>query len=104
MTLELHSWFAPSQALALVANPRLGLQHHYMCECNDNVHRVFVHVIDLLVLNLEILKLFLLKLDALCIYLHIWVWVLSMDATMNFVLLLVVSTVYLFLEEPYICV
>jgi hypothetical protein len=69
-----------------------------MCECND-----YIHVIDFLVKNLEILKLFnklfLLKLDALCFYLHIWVWILSMDVTRSFVLLLVVSTIYLFLEE-----
>ncbi len=75
---------------------------HDICECNDYIHCVFVHVIDFLVLNLEILKLFnklfLLKLDVLHFYFHIWVWILSMDATRSFVLFLVVSTAYLFLE------
>jgi hypothetical protein len=34
VTLRLHSWLAPLQAFALVANPRLGLQHPSpSCKC-----------------------------------------------------------------------
>ncbi len=33
VTLGLHSWPAPSQALALVVSPRLGLQHHRYAPC-----------------------------------------------------------------------
>ncbi len=37
VTLRLHSWLAPSQALTLVASPRLGLRHSPSLEKEVNV-------------------------------------------------------------------
>jgi hypothetical protein len=64
VTLRLHSWPTPLQALALVVSPRLGLRHKVCCNVALETHcYMFVHRYKLLMLHcmrqcfLDIIKL-----------------------------------------------